>query len=200
MWYHHEAAMRAAQEWDDEESTPFQYKGGHLLKRLPLFQKGDKVQVWYEDEWWNATILRRKEDADGNYLYQVQYGADKTKQSGVDESLIQRRPELKQDPKQVALSIGLGEGWEAELSGKNRWKITAPDGATFGGKKKALDYYKLTRDSELSGDPPWRTTQSEYLQRKVLWTTEHKPSSRRTVNIEQIGTVVGWIRYVVFYR
>ena len=77
MWYHHAAAMQAAASWkdplDDDSnnndnndnnnnndtetatrpvSTPYDCHGGHLLPRQPLFQKGDKVQVYYDEAWW----------------------------------------------------------------------------------------------------------------------------------------------------
>lgn len=52
-------------------------------------------------------------------------------------------------------------------------------------------------DSEPSqkdeGDPPWRTTDHEYLGRLVRWTQEHAVSARRKINVEQIGRVTGWI-------
>lgn len=48
----------------------------------------------------------------------------------------------------------------------------------------------------LEGDPPWRTIGHEYLGRQVHRVAIHQVSSRRTVNIEQPGTVVGWISEV----
>jgi len=50
-----------------------------------------------------------------------------------------------------------------------------------------------TGSGVLDDDPPWRTTGSPYLGRRILWTTQHKASARRTVSVEQIGIVVGWI-------
>lgn len=43
------------------------------------------------------------------------------------------------------------------------------------------------------GDPPWRTTGHEYLGRRLRSSTQHQKSATRTVTIEQVGTVVGWI-------
>lgn len=193
MWFNHEAALQAAEKWTDE-STPFDCKGGHMLPRVPLYQKGDKVQVKYEGSWWDATIMRRKDHLEG-FRYQVHYPTDNSKQSGVEEALIRDRPEAP-DPKKTALKLGFGEGWEAYSTGHNRWKVVAPDGEIFSSKKKALEAYQLAltqRDSPATGDPPWRTTGSDYLGRRVLWTTKHKASARRTVQLEQIGSITGWI-------
>jgi hypothetical protein len=183
MFYHHEAAMQAAKTWDEETSTLFDYNGGHLLPRLPLFQKGDKVQSLYSGEWWDATILRRVTSPQG-FKYQVHYTADRSKQSNVLECNIRDRPASK-DARLEASKLGLGDGWTAVMLDANRWKIVSPDGDVYTSKKKALEAYKLSM--EKMGDPPWRTTDHEYLGRKVLWTMEHKVSARRTVQLEQVG-------------
>ena len=57
-WYNHEAALRAAQQFND---NPFQFKGGHMLKRQPKFQKGDYVEVRFSKKWHAATIIKRKQ-------------------------------------------------------------------------------------------------------------------------------------------
>jgi len=90
----------------------------------------------------------------------VHYPADGSKQSGVEEGLIRRRPEVP-DPKKVAATLGFGDGWEAYRIGNDRWKIVAPDGEKFSGKKRAMEYYEQ-KLAEV-GDPPWRTTGSDYL-------------------------------------
>lgn len=213
MWVHHEAAMQAAQAWiihgkqeeDDDENaaskgpTPFDHKGGHLLPRLPRFSKGDKVQVLYEDEWWDAKILRRREHAEAGFRYQVQYIADHSKQSGVEEDLI-RPVKADTDALAAAASIGLVEGgWKAYVDGHHKWKIEAPDGTVYRSKKAALEayaqLYKLPQEEELveEGDPPWRTTGHDYLGRHVEFVQHHQVSARRSVRVEQIGTVTGWI-------
>jgi len=43
------------------------------------------------------------------------------------------------------------------------------------------------------GDPPWRITDHEFLGRLIRWTQEHAVTARRTIKVEQIGRVVGWI-------
>jgi hypothetical protein len=194
MWFHHQAAMQVAATWVEEESTPFDQKGGHLLPRLPQFDKGDLVQVLYDDEWWDAKILRRKDDID-TYRYQVQYGADNSKQSGVEEETIKLR-DLAKDPAKTALELGLGQGWEAVESGGKRWKITDPEGVSYKSKAAALKAYKLALSDEKEmegGDPPWRSVGSEYLGRRVVWTTNHAASARRTVAVDQVGKVTGYI-------
>jgi hypothetical protein len=185
MFFHHHAAMEAAKTWDPETSTPYSYHGGHLLPRQPLFQKGDKVQVQYNEEWWEATILRRTSQAHG-FKYQVHY-SDRTKQSGVDEQLIRNRPSEK-NSRVTAAEIGLGEGWTASVAGNNRWKITSPEGETYFSKKSALEAYQLVSAQDMTGDPPWRTADNEYVGRKVYWTSVHKVSARRSVTVEQVGT------------
>lgn len=192
MFYNHDAAMKAAETWIEGESTPFGYGGGQLLPRQPKYGKGDKVQVLYDGDWWDATVMRRKEHPEG-FRYQVHYAADNSKQSGVEEALI-RRPPAAKDPRVEAEKLGFREGWEAFSIGGNRWKIVSPDGDAFTSKKKALEAYQeslLAKDA--GGDPPWRTTGHDYLGRSVLWTTEHKVSARRKVTIEQVGKITGWI-------
>ena len=200
MWFHHQAAMQVAALWggiigeDETMNTPFDQKGGHLLPREPQFNKNDLVQVLYEDEWWDAKILKRKEDTD-TFRYQVQYGFDNSKQSGVEEELIQPR-DLVKDPEQTALELGLGPGWEAVESGGKRWKITDPEGVSYKSKAAAVKAYKLAVSTEREmegGDPPWRTVGNEYLGRRVVWTTKHAASARRTVDVDQVGTLTGYI-------
>jgi len=227
MWVHHEAAMGAALSWNDGTtpylldddlqpvqdtehsksttySTPFSCKGGHLLPRVPKYTKGDKVQVLYEDEWWDASISRpgKFHQASGTIRYQVHYTSDGSKQSGVEEELIRQRPQA-QNPKKVAATLlGIDEtsGWEAYKKGNNRWKIVAPNGEIFTSKKKAMDAYNASVNQTITNpdeggedDPPWRTTGNDYLGRRVIWSTQYKPSARRTVQIDQVGTVTGWI-------
>jgi len=213
MWYNHEAALKAAEAWpvdrvvtvdadgdlvqeevDDEEEipSPHHFDGGHMLPRQPLFSKGDKVQALYDGDWWDATILKRKQNAaDKTYTYQVQYKADGSRQSNVVEELIRRRVETV-DPKKVAVDLGLGEGWEAVVTGNNRYKILAPDGQRFASLKRALAHHEALIAA--AGDPPWRTSGSDYIGRRVVYTIQHKPSSRRTIDVTQVGTVVGYIR------
>jgi hypothetical protein len=204
MWFHHTAAMQVAATWgsvesgegENVESTPFDQKGGHLLPRLPQFDKKDLVQVYYEDEWWDAKILRRKEDLD-TYRYQVQYAFDASKQSGVEEDLIKPREEkVVKDPSQTAVELGLGADWEAVESGGKRWKITDPEGVSYKSKAAALKAYKiaLTSEKEMEGgDPPFRTVGNEYIGRRVVWTHNHSVSARRTVAVDQVGKVTGYI-------
>lgn len=197
-WFNHAGAMEAAAKWDDPElcnQTPFAFNGGHLLPMQPLYEVGDKVQVKYEEQWWDAKILRRKEYP-GIFKYQVLYPTDTSKQSGVEEYLIRPRPTTDDaiDAEKVASTLGLEKGWKAYSTGHNRWKIVSPDGETFKSKKAALDAIAAQNQASMDeGDPPWRTTDNEYLGRQVRWVTKHNASARRVVDLEQIGTVSGWI-------
>lgn len=191
-WFNHAGAMEAAAAWETSDQTPYAYRGGHLLPLQPLFDKGDKVQVLYGDAWWDAKILRRK-DYPGQFKYQVFYPSDSSKQSGVEEALIRHRP-TEVDPVITASSLGFGDGWKAYSIGNNKWKIVSPAGETYKTKKAALQAFQaLTKAAADEGDPPWRTVDDEYMGRRVKWITQHKASAKRTVRLEQVGTVTGWI-------
>ena len=209
MWYHHAAATRAALAWMEKEAlhedpeqtgpapTPFDFKGGHMLPRMAKFDVGDKVEVFYEGEWWDAKVLRRNEHKVDGFRYQVYYGSDNSKQSGVAESSIRAKTN-DEDPHNTAASAGFDETWQAFSQGGNRWKIIGPDGTVYKSKKAAMQVFsnkteKPTKESVMEEDPPWRTVGSEYLGKYVRWVTHHKASARRTVAVEQIGQVVGWI-------
>lgn len=195
MWLNHAAAMEAAAAWDElppEQQTPYAFAGGHLLKVQPKFEKGDKVQVLYDGDWWDAKILRRKEYP-GMFKYQVFYPVDTSKQGGVEEHLIRHMP-TDMDPEVRAINLGFGEGWKAYAMGHSRWRIVSPDGETYKTKKAALEAYQAFLEAaEDEGDPPWRTTGHEFLGRQVKWVTHYQVSSRRTVDLEQVGTITGWI-------
>ena len=197
MWYNHHGAMAACQNWEEDGADPFRFKGGHMLPRMALFEKGDKVEVLFEDDWFEAKILRRKEHHEG-FRYQVYYGIDKSKQNGIPEERIRSLVSGHKDPGEIAIQMGLGQGWQAVSTGNNRWKITAPNGKIFTSKKTALSHFanETTTASSVGkdeGDPPWRTTDHEYLGRLVLYAQEHAVSARRTITVEQIGKVTGWI-------
>jgi hypothetical protein len=160
---------------------------------------------------------------DDTYLYHVQYASDHAKQNNVPEECIRARNDDDHIPQQeahdLAISIGLGPGWHAIQTGGEkvaRLKITSPTGEVFTSKKRALDVYlgiaapspSPKKDSEASTsvtmmagtrhvlperDPPWRTTGHPYLGRRIVYTTEHAVTSRRTVTVDQLGTVTGWI-------
>jgi hypothetical protein len=101
-----------------------------------------------------------------------------------------------------------GADWKATSQGKNRWVIVAPTGEKFKSRKAAMEFMlgstvttgsavpatvAIEKVPAVEGDPPWRTIGHEYLGRQVLRVANHRVSSRRTVSIEQPGTVVGWI-------
>ena len=206
-WFHHAAAQAAAADWESHKNE-HAFKGGHLLPRQALYNKGDKVQALFEDEWWDARIVRRKEHATG-FRYQVHYAADNSKQSGLPEEYIRPRPEEGNakkpndvDPQELAISLGLGEGWQAVFKGNNRYRITDPNGTVYTSKNKALEAFANgvgasstsagpnVRDE---GDPPWRTTGHEWLMRRVERRHVQAVTSRRKVTIVQQGTIEGWI-------
>lgn len=60
-WMNHAGAMEAAASWGTAtQPSQYMYQGGHLLPLQASFRKGDKVQVLYEEQWWDAKILRMK--------------------------------------------------------------------------------------------------------------------------------------------
>lgn len=198
MYFNHHAAQAAAEDWVEGESKGYEQKGGQLLPRKPKFQKGDQVKVNFEGEWLPATIQKRSERKEG-YRYSVFYPQDNTTQSQVVEEDIQ----LMDDPYKVAEDMGFGDGWQAKLNGK-KWKFISPDDKIFTSKTAAMKHKKKLdkegaedekpKQPELSeGDPPWRTTDHPYLGRRVKKISQHQKSATRTVSIEQLGKVVGWI-------
>jgi hypothetical protein len=207
-WMNHASAMEAAARWDSTDQTQYVFKGGDMLRNKSRFVKGDKVEVLYGDAWWDARIMRVNEGPDETFRYQVYYAADSSRQSGVDEQLIRPRQggaasgtrhiPADSNPESLALSLGFGADWKATSQGKNRWKIVAPTGETFKSKKAAMEFMlgsvaRIEKEPLLEGDPPWRTSGHELLGRQVVRSASHPVSSRRTVNIEQLGVVVGWI-------
>lgn len=68
VWLNHEAAQRAAADWEEGKSSPF--KGGHLLPIKPLYKKNEVVEVLYKSKWYPATIVKRK-DYEDEYRYVV---------------------------------------------------------------------------------------------------------------------------------
>lgn len=198
MYFNHHAAQAVAEKWVEGESNGYENKGGQLLPRKPKYQKGDQVKVQYEEgSWLPATIQKRSERKEG-YRYSVHYPQDNTTQAQVIEEDIQ----LMDDPYQVADDMGFS-GWQAKLSGK-KWKFISPDGKTFTSKTSAMKHKKQLvkeeaeddkpKQPELSdGDPPWRIVGHDYLGRRVKKTSQHQKSATRTVTIEQVGSVVGWI-------
>lgn len=69
MWFNHEAAQKAARELEQEGTV----SGSHLLPPVPMFTKGDLVEVLWEDKWYAASITKRKKQAD-SFLYSVMVG------------------------------------------------------------------------------------------------------------------------------
>jgi len=218
-YFNHEAARKAALKWVEGESSGYDQKGGQLLPMVALYNKKDAVEVYYEpdDEWYEATIVKRTE-YDDDIRYTVHYTEEDSTQKNISQDLIRPAPqkrkkrklEEEQDGEEqadqatqdemndvdlaTAQSIGLPEGWTARNEGGRKWDIRGPDGSKYRSKKAALDYIKYhLQKEELEGDPPWRKTDHKYLGNRIKWSHKVKYSGRRYVDISQIGTVVGWI-------
>jgi len=188
-WLHHEAAQLAAAKLEAEGKLD----ESHLLPAVPLYAKGDVVQVQWEGKWYEATIMKRKKQAD-SFLYSVYYPEDEATQDEIEEHEI--RPG--QDPSALAVELGFPEDWKASRNGA-RYVLTAPTGDRFTSKNAALKFLKkqqekIAQEIEDAGDPPWRKVGHEWIGRRVAWTSDHKVSARRTVSIEQIGTIDGYIK------
>jgi hypothetical protein len=192
IWFHHEAAHQAAIRFDEEGNI----EGSHLLPPIPLYAKGDEIQVQYESKWFTGIITKRKKQAD-RFLYTVHYTEDETTQSEVAEEDIQPRD----DPSVLAVELGFPDDWKATRKGA-RYILQAPTGEKFTTKKAAMKFLKASstpekdpkhQESEDAGDPPWRTEGHELLGRSILWTVTHKVSGTRRIKVEQIGAIEGFI-------
>lgn len=76
--------------------------------------------------------------------------------------------------------------------------MISPTGERFTTKKAAMEFFnelgpQLAEEQDV-GDPPWRTEGHEWIGRSVKWTSSHKISSRRTVDIAQEGRITGYIQ------
>jgi hypothetical protein len=127
--------------------------------------------------------------------------------------------ELTPDEIALAAELGLPDGWgvskKERKRGDYKWTFKAPDGSTFDSKKKAFVHAGLEPERKSGGrgrkrkapevqeeveeevtvdegDPPWRTTDHPFLNRRVRWT----PSPTDNADLPQepaVGTVLGWI-------
>mmetsp|Transcript_30464 Transcript_30464/g.86918 ORF Transcript_30464/g.86918 Transcript_30464/m.86918 type:complete len:374 (+) Transcript_30464:146-1267(+) len=188
-WFHHEAAQAAAAKLESEGTID----ESHLLPPTPLYAKGDVVQVHWEGKWYEATILKRKKQAD-SFLYSVYYPQDEATQDEIEEEDI--RPG--EDPSALAVQLGFPSDWKASRKGA-RYILTAPSGDQFNSKNAALKFIKKQEEvkqeaQEDVGDPPWRTHGHPWIGREVNWASVHKVSGTRKVTVEQVGTIEGYIK------
>jgi hypothetical protein len=185
---------------NSSNSSNINATGSHLLPPTPLYNKGDIVQVLYEGSWWEATITKRKKQAD-SFLYGVKYDGDDTLQNDVEEENIRAA----ESPSELAVSLGFTSDWRASRKGP-RYLLSSPTGETFTNKKAAMKVFRELQgklnpttnhnnnnDDDDVGDPPWRLSGHELIGREVVWTFEHKASATRKITIEQVGIVVGYI-------
>eukprot|EP00980_Cylindrotheca_fusiformis_P029189 scaffold22748_cov182-Cylindrotheca_fusiformis.AAC.3 len=187
-WFHHAAAQRAALQLEEEGNI----NGSHLLPPIPLYTKGDVVEVNYEGKWYASTITKRKKMAD-LFVYSVVYHEDGATQDEVAEEDI--RPG--EDPSTLAVELGFTADWKASRKGA-RYILTSPTGERFTTKKAAMKFFKEEQDVQVVeeqdvGDPPWRLEGHEWIGRRVHWTSFHKVSGSRKVKVEQVGTIEGYI-------
>jgi len=187
-WFNHEAAQKAARELEQEGTM----SGSHLLPALPLYTKGDVVEVLWEGKWYAASVTKRKKQAD-LFFYSVVYHQDDATQDEVAEEDI--RPG--EDPSTLAVQLGFTPDWKASRKG-SRYILTAPTGERFTTKKAAMKFFnelgpQLAEEQDV-GDPPWRTEGHEWIGRSIQWTSSHKISARRTVEISQEGKITGYIK------
>jgi len=184
-WYCHEAAQLACTEFNGDS---FQFKGGHMTQQLPKFQKGDRVEVHYGRKWYAAEISKRKSGKNG-IRYTVLYTEDNSTQDNVQEKKIRLAPS-DDSAFELAGTLGFPEGWKATKNNK-RYIFVSPEGLTFRNKASAMAHVKETAVE--GEDPPWRTAGHGLIGKLVLYSHSQKLSGARSVNIEQIGRVVGWI-------
>lgn len=188
-WFHHDAAQQAAAQFLTDGILP---ESSHLLAPLPLYAKGDLIQILYEGKLYAGTIVKRKKQAD-EFVYNVHYTEDDATQSDVDEQDI--RPG--ENPSTLAIKLGFPTDWKASRKGA-RYIFTCPTGEKFTTKKAALKWIKEQEQAEEEqdedlGDPPWRTEGHEFIGRKVEYTATHKASGTRRIKVTQVGTIMGYI-------
>ena len=189
-WFYHEAAQAAAAKLEAEGTI----EESHLMPPVPLYAKGDVVQVVWEGKWYEATIIKRKKQAD-YFLYSVYYPEDEATQDEIEEHEI--RPG--EDPSGLAVQLGFSSDWKASRKGA-RYVLVAPTGEKFTSKNAAMKFIKkqeevkVETEEEDVGDPPWRTTGHEWIGRQVTWESSHKVSGTRKVTVEQVGTIEGLIK------
>ena len=188
-WLHHEAAQAAAAELEATENI----EGSHLLPPVPKYCKGDVVQVEWEGKRYDATILKRKKQGD-SFLYSVYYPQDESTQDDLEEHEIHPG----QDPSALAVQLGFPSDWKASING-SRYILTASTGDRFTSKNAALKFLKKAdeksaQEEEDMGDPPWRKIGHEWIGRQVSWSSDHRISGRRSVTVEQVGTITGFIK------
>jgi hypothetical protein len=86
--------------------------------------------------------------------------------------------------------MGLPAEWEATRNGK-KYVFTSPDGLTFRSKKAAMDHVRETMAE--GEDPPWRTAGHELVGRRIIMEHSHTLSGKRSITVDQIGQITGWI-------
>ena len=107
-WLNHDAAQAAALRAAEDGNI----EGSHLMPPVPLFAKGNEIQVQYESKWYNGVILKRKKKED-RFLYTVLYTDDNATQSDVSEDDIRPRD----DPGDLAVELGFPSDWMATRKG-----------------------------------------------------------------------------------
>ena len=182
MWMNHAAARKAAQQFLRTGEMP---ETSHLLPPSASYDKGDMVRVRYENRWFPAKVLKRRKKGE-DFLYSVLYLGEESTQDDIEETDM--RPA--EDPATLAQEEGFPEGWKATRKG-HRLSFTSPEGETFANKKAALRHLEEALVEE--GDPPWRKSGHDFIGKQVLYTSEHQVSARRTISVEQKGTITCYI-------
>jgi hypothetical protein len=188
-WFHHEAALQAAAHFEQEGALP---GSSHLMPPLPLYTKGDVIQVYYENKWYAATIVKRKKQGD-NFLYSIFYNDGNETQDDVTEQDMQPG----EDPSELAQELGFPDDWKATRKGA-RYILTAPTGERFTTKKAALKFLQEQQAPAMAteaeeGDPPWRLEGHELIGKTIHYSTTHKVSGTRRITVDQVGIVTGYI-------
>ncbi|GFH46892.1 hypothetical protein CTEN210_03366 [Chaetoceros tenuissimus] len=85
-YYNHLAAMNAAKDWKEGESTPYDNDGGQMLpidQTVEILQ-GDEVEVYYEpDSTWYAATVKAVVHYEDDTRYTVKYKVDRSTQDNV---------------------------------------------------------------------------------------------------------------------
>lgn len=137
LYCNHGAAFGASLRWDDDESTPYDDNGGHMLTKEPRYASGRMVQVLFDDEWYDATVtkVQRKE---GDVKYSIIYTADNTYQNNVTEDEMREKPTSQKKKKKQQKMVQKAAPAPKSTS-KSRRKAAGGDNDAAGSEQSDLD-------------------------------------------------------------
>jgi hypothetical protein len=171
VYYNHSAALGAAIEWKDGESTGYDNRGGQMLPRVPIFQKDSWVEVYYPDEdtWYKAQIKKVKQYVD-DIRYTVYY--------------------LQEDATQV-VSEDLLRAYNPPPSKKRKRATSTAERSSTPSKTKPTSSKETKRPDKASSQKDRR----KELFEKFLSNLSQEEILSRKKMAKDIGLPNGWLAY-----